>query len=243
MEVMLYLCEFAAGFVYLAVGARLYLLSKHTGRSPERLLAACFLLWGSNYFLYDIPYLVFDESTAMPFFFASRLTLDLGTFVFAVFTWKVFRGEARWAPWLVTATAALLLAGLGGSVWIGDWEGFQTIGNPWFWPGWLGQTVPFLWMSMEGIHHYRRARQRERLGLCDPLDCHRFLLWGGAGALWVVLQAIIIFQYADYEITQQWGGWVGIVVGLLEIVPVVMAGMVFNPPAFYREWISRSANA
>jgi hypothetical protein len=53
MEFLAYIQEFAAGFVYLAVGIRLYRLSRRTNRSPERRLGLCdaltcerFRLWG-----------------------------------------------------------------------------------------------------------------------------------------------------------------------------------------------------
>jgi hypothetical protein len=45
-------------------------------------------------------------------------------------------------------TAILLVAGVGGSVWSGDLEGF-SIGNSWFWAEWTGYTIPFAWAGVE----------------------------------------------------------------------------------------------
>jgi hypothetical protein len=239
MDAIPYIQEFSAGFVYLVVGIRLYQLSRRTNRFPERLLSLSFVLWGANYFLYDVPYLVLEESTAVPFYFAARLALDLGTFLFAIFIWKVFRSQDRWGGWLVAGLGACLLAGIGGSVWVGDWEGMLPIGNPWFWPAWLANTAPYAWMAAEGSHHHRRALQRQRLGLCDALACERFRLWGIAGAVWFLLQSIVVFQYVEYETTRQWGGFTGSFVGFFEVVPAAVVWFVFYPPAFYRVWVDR----
>jgi hypothetical protein len=239
MEVVAYIQEFAAAFIYLAVGIRLYQLSRHTKRLPELLLSVSFALWGSNYFLYNIPYLVLEASTAVPFYFVARLALDVGSFLFVVFIWKVFRSGDRWGVWLVAGVAALLLAGVGGSIWVGDWEGMLPLSNPWFWPGWLATAMAPGWMAAEGFHHHHRSRRRQCLGLCDAMTCNRFLLWGIAGSIWVVLQFVVIYQYVAYEATQEWGGHIGSLVGFLEIVPVALTWLVFYPPAFYRAWVER----
>lgn len=231
--------ELLAGCIYLAAGLRLYLVSRRTQRFPERILGLSFVLWSGNYLLYDIPYLVLDESLTAPFYFAARLALDLGMFLFLLFTWKVFRSHDRWGAWLVAGITACILAGIGGCVWIGDWEGFLLLSNPWFWPGWLSATLAPAWMAAEGFHHHWRSRQRHRVGLCDAMTCDRFLLWGIAGAIWFALQFLVLYQYYQYELTQVWGSAIGAVVGLFEIVPVVISWVVFFPPAAYRAWIER----
>jgi len=243
MELLPYVQELIASFVYLLVGVRLYRLSGRTNRSPEWLLGASFILWGTSYFLYDISSLLLDDSTASPLLFTALIVQDLGTFVFLLFTRQVFRSDERWAGWLVAATAVGLLVGLGSAAWLGAWEGLYTISNPWFWPGWLATTVPMGWMAAEGLHHYRSARRRQRLGLCDALTSNRFLLWGVAGAIWLLLQFVVLFQYIEYDATQQWGVTVSNLVGFLEVVPVAAAWLVFFPPAFYRDWISRTEAA
>lgn len=239
LELLPYVQESIAGLIYLVAGVRLWRLSGRTGHDPEWLLGTSFILWGACYFLYDIPYLLLDESTAAPFLFAARLSLDLGTLAFVIFIRQVFRNEERWAVWLVAATIACLVAGLAGSMWIEDWGGILAASNPWFWPGWLATTVPNVWMATEGFLHCASARRRQRLGLCDAATCHRFLLWGIAGSIWVLLQLAVVFQYFEYEAQQQWGFALGTAVGFLEIAPVVAIWLVFFPPAFYRDWVGR----
>jgi len=244
MEENAYLGDVIAGLVFFVAGARLLRLAVQSGRTPERLLTASFLLWGLAYALYDIPYaLADDDSVRMPFFLAARITLDMGAVGFALFTRCVFRSQERWATWLVAGTALCLIAGVAGSVWVGDWEGVRPLSNPWYWLERLAAVVPSAWMAIEGLHHYVRARQRRRIGLCDPLVCNRFLLWGVSGALWVMLELVLFPQEIGHEISQEFCTSLGVLSGSLEVVPVALIWLTFFPPTFYRRWVANGAVA
>jgi hypothetical protein len=244
MEDNAYIGDVIAGIAFVAAGLRLLRLAVKTGGAPERLLSASFLLWGLGYALYDVPYaLLDDEGLLASFFLASRVAIDAGGITFALFIQRVFRNRARWAPWLVAAIALGYAAGLTGSVWVGDWEGVRPLSNPWYWPERLANTVPTAWMAIEGFIHYAKARPRRRLGLCDPLVCNRFLLWGLAGALWVVLELTILPQEIGYEVKREFSAALGILSGFLEVAPVVLVWLAFFPPAFYRNWIAGCARA
>ena len=62
--------------------------------------------------------------------FAGRVTEDIGSVTFALFLQVVFRNQERWATWLVGGVAVSLMVGVGGSFWVGDWEGIDPLGNP-----------------------------------------------------------------------------------------------------------------
>jgi hypothetical protein len=98
-------------------------------------------------------------------------------------------------------------------------------------------------MGVEGLTHYSSARKRRKIGLCPPLTCHHFLLWGLAGALWAILEIVVVVQDFVYLSAGDWSGVLGIVNGLLEIVPIGMMWLVFFPPAGYRRWIEGPAPA
>ncbi len=98
-------------------------------------------------------------------------------------------------------------------------------------------------MGIEGLSHYVSARKRVKFGLCTPLTCHNFLLWGLAGALWAGLEAIIVIQDFIYLSVGDWSGALGIVHGVLEVVPVGMIWLVFFAPAGYRRWVEGAAPA
>lgn len=241
MEVSAFIQNAISCLIYLAVGARLYRLSTRTGKAPERLLGASLLLWGASIPLYDVPYLLVGEPGVVPFSFASRVLAHVGTIVFVVFTRRVFRAQERWAAWLVIGTAVCLSVGVGGSVWIGDWEGIYPLSNPWYWLEFVGSIAPMGWMTAEGFVQYTKARQRRRLGLCAPLVCHRFLLWGLVGMLWLLLELSLIAESAVYEVTLRWSDSLALLASSLEVAPVALVWLAFFPPARYRRWIEGTA--
>jgi hypothetical protein len=245
MEENAFIMEAITGVVCLVVGIRLYALSRRTRLAPERLIAWTFLLWALCYALYDIPYLWLgtEEEVAPVFAITSMIALNLGNVAFALFTRVVFRARERWAGVLVAAVIVSLVVGAVASAWVGDWEQADPIGNPGYWPQFLGSLVPTLWMGIEGFGQYVNARRRRRLGLCEPLTCHNFLLWGIAGALWAILEIVIVLQDHVYLTAGSWSGALGVANGVLEIVPIVLMWLVFFPPRAYRRWIERARTA
>ncbi len=243
MEQNAYIMEAIAGVIFLIVGMRLFLLSRQTGQTPEYFIALTFLLWVVGYALYDIPFAFTegDESVAPFFAYSSLLVFNLGNLVLALFTREVFRKKQRWAFWLVVAIAVCLVLGPAGSAWVGDWEQVDPIANPGYWPQAVGGLAPAVWMGIEGLLHYANARKRLKVGLCAPLICHHFLLWGLAGTLWAGLEIVVSIQDFIYLSAGDWSGALGIVNGLCEIVPIGMMWLVFFPPAGYRRWIEGAA--
>jgi hypothetical protein len=245
MEENAFIMEAIAGVVYFVVGARLFALGRQTGHAPERLVALTFLFWALCYAFFDIPYLFAEpgESIAPFFAYSSLLALNLGNLACAMFTRVAFRANERWSFWLVVAIAALLVAGAAGSAWVGDWEQIDPVGNPGYWPQTLGGLAPPIWMGFEGFRQFINARRRRKLGLCDPFTCQNFLLWGIAGALWAGLELVVAVQDHIYLSAGDWSEGLGILNGLLEIVPIAIMWLVFFPPATYRRWIERASPA
>ena len=240
-----YIMESIAGAIVLVVGARLYLLSRRTGQAPEYFIALTFLTWTLGYALYDVPYAFTagDQSVAPFFGYTSLLAFNLGNVALALFTKEVFRKQQRWAGWLVVAIVVCLVLGPVGSAWVGDWEQVDPVANPGYWPQTVGGLAPAVWMGVEGLTQYVSAHKRLKIGLCAPLTCHHFLLWGLAGLLWAGLEIVVSAQDFVYLSAGDWSGALGIVNGLLEIVPIAMMWLVFFPPAGYRRWIEGAAPA
>ena len=186
MDQQLYIGELATAFFYLAVGLQLTRLASRTRETPERLLGLLFLVTGTSYLVYSFPI----PALWTPLAFAGRVIYLPAPVIVALFTRRVFRPDDAWAAWLVRGTAVLLVVGVTGSVVSGDLEGF-SISNPWFWPEWLGYTLPFGWAAGEALHQYAQARRRLKLGLCDPLVCNRFLLWGLFGVMQVGVSVVL----------------------------------------------------
>jgi hypothetical protein len=164
MEDHAYLGELLSGIVYLIAGLRLLRLGRRTGEAPERLLGATFLFMGVSAELYAFSALPAFASLWTPLNFAGRVTYAPVSVMLVLFTGRVFRPGEHWTVWCVWGTAALFLFGIGGSVLVGDWEGF-SVSNRWFWLEWLGITLPFGWAGAEALAQHVRARRRVRLGL------------------------------------------------------------------------------
>ena len=245
MEEHAFIMEAIAGAALLVVGVRLSALSRRTRQAPEYFISLTFLLWALGYALYDIPYAFTagDQSVAPFFAYTSILAFNLGNVALAMFTKQTFRRQERWAFWLVIAIAVCFALGLVGSAWVGDWEQYDPIGNPGYWPQTVGDLTPPIWMGVEGLAHYVKTRRRLKIGLCTRLTCHYFLLWGLAGMLWFGLEIVIVLHDFIYLSAGDWSGALGIGNGLLEIVPISMIWLVFFAPAGYRRWIEGVAPA
>jgi hypothetical protein len=237
---LVYLSGNAIAWVaYLYVGVRLYRLSRRSGQLPEFLIAATFLFWALSYPLYDIPYAIVRSDELIPAVcsYASLITLAVGNAAFAFFIRSVFRPDARWATWLAAAIAVSLVAGVAGSAWVGDWVGINPLANPWYWLKDFGSFAPSIWMAAEGFAQYFKARRRLKLGLCEPMACNRFLLWGIAGVLWMILEVILTANDFALALTGQWSELLNFGVALFEVVPISIVWLVFFPPEFYRRWV------
>ncbi|UCF41694.1 MAG: hypothetical protein JSW43_05035 [Gemmatimonadota bacterium] len=237
MEEQAYIGELAAGILYFIAGVRLLRLASRTGETPERLLGTMFAFTGISFLAYQLSVVVENEALWTPLNFIGRLLYLPAPFILTIFTRQVFRRDSPWASWLVYGCAALLVAGVTGSVLVGDWEGF-SVSNRWFWLEWLGYTLPYSWAGTESFIQRGQARRRMGLGLGDPFVCNRFLLWGLFGAAQLCTSLGVLGQYAAYEQASVFAvGW-DILLGALEILSVGLIYLVFFPPAFYRDWIA-----
>ncbi len=237
MEGDAYLGELAVGIVYMLAGARLVLLGVRTGEIPERLLGTSFALYGISGALYSFAVFEVFSAIETPIFFAARVTYIPGTVLVALFTKRVFRPDERWARWLVWCVAAMGAVGVGGSVAIGDWEGF-TLSNRWFWFEWVGYTLPFCWAAAEAFHQYLQARRRVSIGLCEPSVCNRMFLWSLFGAVQFVSCVLVLGQYAAYERENVFSSTWDLLYSATSFSALAVMCIAFFPPRFYVRWLN-----
>ncbi len=233
--------QLIAAVVYLIVGLRLAGLASRTRERPERLLSNLFVWSGISYLLYLVPLIVPVESLWTPFNFAGRVAYIPAPIFIALFTREVFRSEARLSAWMIYATSALLVVGVGGSAIVGDFEGF-TLGNPLFWLEWTGYTIPFAWAGLEALRQHRKSLRRLRLGLCDRMTCNRFLLWSLFGLVQIALSLVMLEMYADFESNNAFSAFFDGLTGALELLSIALIWLVFFPPRFYQRLISAAGS-
>lgn len=240
MEGDSYLGEMVAGIIYMLAGIRLGLLGLRTREIPERLLGASFLFIGFSGFVYSLSSIEIFRSFWTPINFIARVAYLPGTMLVAVFTARVFRPNDGWARRLLWGLVALVVAGVGGSVLRGDWEGF-SLSNAGFWLEWVGYTVPFGWAAGEAFSQYLQARRRVSVGLCEPSVCNRMFLWSLFGAIQFVSNLVVIGQYAAFERENVFSStWDLLYSGVVTSALVVM-WTAFFPPRFYLRLINAGA--
>ncbi len=242
MEGSEYIGSVAAGLAYFVLGARLVWRGIRPRSTVERLLGLTFLIWALSY----IPWvtaialhgrLAVESQTLI----ASRIATNLGGVGIAFFPLLAFRRGSTWAIRLSVSIAICLIVGTAGSVWVGDPEGVNALTNIWWWPEWIGEIASAIWIGAEGLNHYGTSRQRVRLGLCEPIVGHRYLLWGLAGVFWTLLDFVIVVQFVEFWVTQSWSVRLDNMIGFCEITAIVMIWLAFFAPAGYQRRINSSA--
>jgi len=228
---------FIAEVSYVFVGLDLVRRAARTRGLPELFLGLAFVFNGLSYFFADLPSFIDSDAILNEFSYTGRIFASSCALTIAVFTWMVFRAEARWAKWLVWANCAVLLLGLTVSALEGDWEGAHPLTYKGFWFEWIGGIVPFIWLAIESLHAYSRSRLQVRIGLGDPLICNRFLLIGVYGALASFTYPIYLWMYIGYERHGAWSDSLGVCIGIVELFSLAALWISFAAPAFYRRWI------
>ena len=232
--------QLAAAWV---VGVRLLRLARRTGELPEKLLGTMMLsLMGLGY---PLAIGALAEGTlgllaARAFQNVSNFLIDLGFALIFVFTWRVFRSEARWAKLACVTVFVLLgvhfvavarivaeLASMRDAVEAARIWAFLPLGI-----GALGM----LWTGFEALRYYALIEKRVALGLATPALANRFLLWGwmgitmgaGAGANLYFL-ATHIDVVADPRAQS--------VTSAVGLAQAVLLYLTFLPPRRYARWI------
>ena len=241
MDESAYIGSVVAGLVYCVLGVRLTRLGIRTRSATEWLLGLTFLIWSLSYALWVASAAWHGQAgLESQLLIISGSANKLGIVGFAFFPLLAFRRESIWAKWLVAAVAICLIVGTAGSSWVGDPEGLKPLTNVWWWFEWVGEITPAIWIGVEGLHHYGMSRPRVRLGLCEPIVAHRYLLWGIAGVFWTLLGFVIVVQFIEFWVTGFWSTTLDILVGFCETAALAMIWLAFFAPARDQRRISGS---
>jgi len=228
---------YLTGISYAVVGIYLLHLASRTRGIPERYLGLAFLFNGISYGLSEIPYVFGVEGFLAELSFLGRISAGACVIAIAVFTYRVFRSDSKWARRLVWIDAVLIASALGVSAIEGDWAGMEVFSSFGFWMEWVGSSAAFVWLSVEALQLYLVARKRVPLGLIDPLVCNRYFLIGLYGVLATATYVIAIPSYITYHRHGTWSPSLDLGLGVVELVSVIALSMSFRAPAFYRRWV------
>jgi len=242
MEDNAWLVQSIAGVAYILAGAPLLKLAARSGETPERMLGATFLMMGISYGFYQGPQIFAQlEPLWTPFFFVGRLLYDASVITVGFFTRVVFRREEGWARWLVWASIILISAGIVISAQRGDWEGLYPISNPGYWLEFTGQSLPCVWIAVEGFLYYRKSKKRMHFGLSNPMLCNRFLLWSLFGVMQWATILVLVKMNMEFEVNERFSASMDALEGTFEMLAILMIWLAFFPPRLYRSWVARGA--
>ena len=228
---------FVTGSLNVFIGAYLLRRSSLTRKHPEFFLGLALLLDGVSYGFSEFPFVAGIESIVEEFSFAGRIMAGTASVMIAVFVYRVFRPELRWARSLVGVAAVLVASGLCVSAVEGDWEGFLLLTYKGLWLDWLGGLLPYLWLSVEAFRKYAAGRRALRLGIGDALICNRFLLIGLYGSFATTAYLVLVPMYLLYELHGAWSPGLDMALGIVEIGCLAALWTSFAAPTFYRRWI------
>jgi hypothetical protein len=234
------LMQTLSGLVYIGFAVPLFRHAARNGQAPERLLGWAFVSYGLSYLLFGAPSLPALAPYFHGFNFLGRAATDVGIVAVAWFTWLVFRKDAAWAKWLVIGCALLAFGGLGISALEGDWDGLDPLAYLGFPLEWLGETIPAVWVAVEGFLSYRGAKKRVKFDLCEPIVANRFLLWCLFGFTQTISMVIYIAINIEFATSGKITPLADTVMGISEFTTIATVWLAFFPPKLYRSWLSRS---
>ena len=229
----------------ILVAVRLLLLHRRTGGWPELMLGAMLLLSVGVGYPMSIAATRAGHDWAATFQGIAFVGVACGFSLLFVFTWRVFRPEARWARVLAgVGVIALLGKALHGCLQVYQSGAIDMMEMP------VGEIllqtgpviVAYLWTAFESLHYYGVMRRRVSIGLADVAVTDRFLLWGlmgltsASGVLlntWAVVVHVDTFHSVGVPIASS-------ITGLLQTVFLVLA---FVPPHAYVAWVRSRAGA
>ena len=156
----------------------------------------------------------------------------------AVFVARVYRRDTAWAKALIWALSAVLL-GSQIFTWVMMDPGRNFMGL--YWMKFALRDFVYLWGGIEAIHYYRLMRKRVRHGISDPVVANRFLLWGVASGLGVLMVAA--FQIGGVMGYGTLSASVWLTVGSFVGAPAALLfWLTFLAPQAYRRWVEQHSD-
>ena len=244
------------------VGVRLARLARSRGGGPEIWLSVYFLLaaffgFGLSNFVYmswaDAAMALPDDVTAvLNALYLFGASAGLGGLW--IFTWRTFRRDTAWAPWVVGAALTVTAVGYVATGLAGDFTLTLVPGTA-YWITFTTRTWVFAWLCFECLRHWGLQRRRLRLGLAEPLVANRFLLWGIWSAAMLVMGHfdplarvwyVSLFGAAGTLVPELGRPIVlTLVTGSSAVGIVVMATvyLTFFPTESFARWVERRAQA
>jgi hypothetical protein len=229
------------------IGARLLAMARQTRQLPELLIGTGIFVYSSlalpALLIMGLPWLSVGAARSFQLLqqFANFVTLS----AIVVFTWQVFRPDARWARVLAVAGIACAAVASWGSVSVApEAQGASAMPaevRPYISLMVLVWGGAFLWTGLESLRYHAMMRRRLALGLADPVVCNRFLLWAVWGISCCVLDLLnLSYNLAGLDFSRHPAPLLTICVSCL--VSTAVWYLAFLAPESYVRRIASSAS-
>ena len=216
------------------VGIRLLMRGLSHKTRPETLLGAHALLIASGNVIVQGAVLIGLHGTraASIIVRTGGIVIDAGYACFAFFCVDVYRPEM---PELRKLSIALLIA-----ITVVQPIGvlFEPTVNPIFYSEQVLRVASYAWGSYEAFRFYGIMRRRAHYGMGDPLVENRFLLWGVATTLALLILIAMCITFKLTALSEI--GALTLSVGAILTVPTgFLVWLAFFPPDWYRRRVER----
>jgi len=219
----------------ILVGIRLLQLHRKTGDAPELLLGLELLIVAGVGYPTAVATRFADPDLVRPLIMVSNLSMNAGTAMFCVFTWRVFHPDDAWARILAGAGVVAAFAHM-------VWRVFDVASrtdvrvDDGAFGALLIMLFANLWAAWESLRSYGMMRRRARFGLGDAVVCDRFLLFGVMASSAVVG---VLFNMAAMwmRVALVETAWIQVVGSSLGFVQAAVLLLAFAPPRFYLDWV------
>lgn len=217
-------------FASFVVGIRLLARGLPARLRPEALLGAHALLIASGNVIIQGAVLVGLHGTKLASIVVRTggVIVDIGYTLFAWFCVEVYRPEMpvlrKWSVALLLAIAVVQPIGVM----------FESTVDPIFYSEQVLRVASYAWGSFEAFRFYGIMRRRAQYGMGDPLVENRFMLWGIATTLALL---ILIAMCITFRLTAlSYLGGLALEVGAILTMPTAfLVWLAFFPPNWYRE--------
>lgn len=243
--------------LFIAPGIRLLSLANRSRQTPE--------FWGGLYFVgaatglslrvLGISLVLTDPDLANTINTLGHLTFASGTIAMTFFTLRVFHQSGSTARVFAGVTIALIVSTTAHTLLTGH----ASIENSYSMVATnFTRLIPTSWAFYESFRYWRSMRQRERLGLADPILTNRFFLWSiWTGAVTLLPMIALLLRTASIVVlgSEEFASGVAekilpLTVGSVRViflivgpVAVVALSLSFFPPAAYLDRIQARAYA
>lgn len=231
--------------VVVTVSLRLLLLWRRTREWPEMLIGSGLLVMaGVGFPLLGLAGLDRPSmaEVSVPMVAAGGVSLTASILLLQSFNWQVFRPDSRLAGAFVAANGLAMAAigiGLVRALVAAPADALpMAVHTPYSLALRLAFEVWYLWIAVDSLREWSRARRRLALGLSDPVVVNRFALWGSMG-VFLASNGVVAMLFEANGLSPVVDALPAFWLALNGAGAGVLMLLTFAPPASYVAWIRR----